>query len=118
MHYPDLIFELKGYPNIRIWKESFQIKAQDHWEYRTFYFEDIKSIRFYDPNDNWWTKLILAMSWRNRMLSEVRPYRYLDVIKHNGGKWRYVTPGAIDPKFFKVFGSLQKRVAEVSEQKQ
>lgn len=56
---PELLYSYKkkGFPIIKIYPTHIEIKAIDHWEFRRFDYSDIKQIKYYDPNNNWYTKL-------------------------------------------------------------
>ena len=96
MDRPLIHFEKKSFPIIKIYDDSFEIKAVDHWEFRAFDYTDIKEIKYYDPNNNWYTKLLLRFSSIATQWAAQDGYRYLKVYKNNNGYWNYILPEKFD----------------------
>lgn len=49
-----IVFEAKGYPIIKVYKDYFEIKAIDYWEFRTFNYSEVKSIEIIDSRKKWY----------------------------------------------------------------
>lgn len=101
-------YKKKGFPIIKIYPTYIEIKAIDYWEFRRFNYSDIKQIKYYDPNNNWYTKLALTFSSLITRIMAEKKYRYLRVIKHNDGYWNYNLPGTIDEELLDVLQEIEK----------
>ena len=74
MENESLLLQEKGYPIIKLYEDRFEIKAIDYWNFRTFRYIDIQEIKHYDPNDNWWTKLYMLISFTAQIFSKNDPW--------------------------------------------
>ena len=45
----DLVFEEKGYPIIKIFKNHFEIKAIDFWNFRRFEYSELTELKIENP---------------------------------------------------------------------
>ncbi len=65
-----LIFEEKRFPSIKVFESHFEIRAIDYWEYRKFNYLEIKNIKHYNPNNNWYMKLYILSSLVAQIFSD------------------------------------------------
>lgn len=97
MNEPLNIFDKKRFPTIRVYSDHLEIKRTDSWTYQSFKYENLKNIRYYDPNDNWYTRILLLFSGIiNQLMAGASKYRYLKILTLTGGSYRYTLPGNID----------------------
>ncbi|WP_027394233.1 hypothetical protein [Aquimarina latercula] len=111
MENESLILEEKGYPIIKMNVDYFEIKAIDYWEFRTFNYSDIKEIKYYDPNNNWWTKIYMLTSLTAQIFSKNDPW-VLKIIKKSGGNWKYKTSPERNSEFNQVIKLLKMKLTE------
>ena len=104
-----LIFDEKGYPIIKVYDNHFEIKAIDYWDFRTFKFTDIKDLKHFDPNNNWWTKLYMLTSLIAQIFSKNDPW-VLKIINKNGGDWTYKTSHKKNSEFNQVIKLLKMKL--------
>lgn len=109
MNNKPLVLEIKGYPIIKAYTGYFEIKAIDYWEYRTFNFSEVKSIEYYNPNNNWWTKIYMLTSLTAQIFSKNDPW-LLKITKKNGGYWTYKTLPKQNIEFNQLVNYLKTRV--------
>ena len=101
-------FKKRTYPTIELYHNSFQIKGRDNLSFRSFDFDEVEKIKYFDPNNNWWSKIILAFNkfsipyWRNDK------YRYLKIYKTNGGTWNYPMPYRIESELVEILKLIEK----------
>ena len=108
----ELVFEKKGFPSIRIYQDHFKIKSIDYWDYRTFYYSDIKDIIHYDPNDNIWSKIFRCGSHMSFLAFHKSDPWVLKIIKVNGGDWKYKTSYKFNHEFRKAIKEIKTRLSE------
>lgn len=104
-----LSIEIKGYPVIKTYTDYFEIKAIDYWEYKVFNFSEVKSIKYYDPNNNWWTKIYILTSLTAQIFSK-NDLWLLKITKKNGGHWTYKTSPERNLEFNQLVNYLKTRV--------
>ncbi|TRZ43977.1 hypothetical protein [Robertkochia solimangrovi] len=97
-------FESPGFPSIQIFEDHFEIKAIDHWEYRTFAYLAVKKIKYFNPNNQWWNRIMITTSF----FANNDPL-ILKIILKNGGDWTYVTSNKYNPDFRKTINQIQSR---------
>lgn len=96
-------------PKIQLYDNSFLIKGIDNLSFRSFDFNDVKEVRYYDPNNNWWTKIYLILATlRNPIYLKAEKYRFLKIYKTNGGTWNYVMPYKVDLEFINILKLIEK----------
>lgn len=103
------IFENKGFPIIKMYKDYFEIKAIDYWDFRTFKYEELKEIELVNPKDKWWNQLDIATSWAGLVFSGNDPVK-LKVIKKNNGEWEYQASSKFSFEFREVIMEINKRI--------
>jgi hypothetical protein len=81
-------FKKNGYPEILINETSFDIKAIDYWEFRSFNFNEVKSIDIINPQSTWYNRLYFVLSLTARIFAKDDPL-LLRIIKKNEGVWEY-----------------------------
>ncbi|MFD2561432.1 hypothetical protein [Aquimarina rubra] len=106
-----LVLEEKGFPVIKIYPDHFEVKAIDYSKYRTFYYSEIKDIKHYDPNNNWWTKLHIMSSLTAQIFSKNDPW-ILKIIKKNGGDWTYKTSPKSNSEFNQTIQLLKMKLQQ------
>ncbi|MCB0372292.1 MAG: hypothetical protein KDD31_04735 [Muricauda sp.] len=105
-----LIFENKGFPTIKIYEDEFQIKDIDYWEFRTFRFSEIKSIKHYNPNNNWLSKIYISTSLAGRVFAKEDPW-ILKIVKENGGEWSYRTSPKHNSSFKNAINIINEHIS-------
>jgi len=106
---PIKIFERKGYPTIKLFDDNFQIKGKDNLSFRSFSFDDVDKVRYYDPNNNWWTKILMTLTkFNNPIYWRDDKYRYLKIYKKNGATWNYPMPYKIDLELIDILKLIEK----------
>jgi hypothetical protein len=106
---PTLQFKQKGFPELKVYTEHFEVKARDHWEFRTFKYSEVKKIRYYDPNNNWWTPIAMVFSRPYMSFYTEKKYYYLRIYKSSGGYWNYITPEFVSPDLIITLRHIEKR---------
>ncbi len=106
-------FKHKNFPFINVYQDYFEIKARDHWEFRSFNFNEVKKIRYYNPNDNWWTPIALVFTNPYMKIFSKKEYFYIRVYKNNGGYWNYITPELIDKDLVIVLKNIEKQSGKI-----
>jgi len=114
MSITNFTFEEKGYPIIKVYKNSFEIKAIDFWDFRKFEYSDLKELKIVNPLDNWWCRLYVNTSWAGRMYAHTDPIT-LKVIKNNGGSWDYKFPNKVQIDFRKIILGINMKIKEVKQ---
>jgi hypothetical protein len=101
-------YKRKGYPLILLFEHSFEIRGKDNAVFRKFNFDEVEKLKFYDPNNNWWTRLLMAVSsFNNPTYLQYKRYRYLKLIKKNGGVWKYRMPISVDKKMIDLLKKIE-----------
>ncbi|CAG5080372.1 hypothetical protein [Parvicella tangerina] len=93
--YP-IIFNKAKFPIIKVYRESFEVKALDYWEFRQFDFNQVKSINYYNPNHLWYNKLFFYNAY-HAAFKNLEP-SIIKVNLMNGENWKYTCPNKIDKK--------------------
>lgn len=114
MPIPDSTFKKKGYPIIKVYKNYFEIKAIDFWEFRKFEYTDLKELKIVNPFNNWWYRLYVSISWEGRLFAHSDPIT-LKVIKNNNGSWDYKFPNKVQVDFRKIILEINTRIIQVKE---
>ncbi|MDY8135463.1 hypothetical protein [Aquimarina sp. 2201CG5-10] len=109
-----LIFESKGYPSIKIYDDYFEIKAIDFSKFRKFNYSNIKKVKHYDPNNNWWTKIYILGSISGHIFADDDPW-VLKIKKKNGGSWEYKTSQKTNSEFNQVIKLIKIKLNKESE---
>lgn len=104
-----LVFEVKGYPSIKVFENHFEIKAIDYWQYRVFKYSEIKKISHYNPNNKWWNKFFILTSPSIQIFSQNDKW-VLKVIKNNGADWSYFTSHEKNSDFNKIIKSIELKI--------
>ncbi len=105
---PIIQFKQKGFPELKVYADYFEVKARDHWEFRTFKFSEVHKIRYYDPNNNWWTRIALLFTNLSRFYIR-KKYYYLRIYKNSGGYWNYITPEFVSLDLITALREIKKR---------
>ncbi len=109
-----LIFELNGYPSIKIYGDFFEIKAIDFSKLRKFNYSSIHKIKHFNPNNNWWTKIYILGSISAQIFANDDPW-ILRIEKKNGGSWDYQTSPKTNSEFNQVIDLIKLKVYKESE---
>ncbi|WP_111879303.1 hypothetical protein [Aequorivita sp. CIP111184] len=109
-------FKQKGFPDLRIYADYFEVKARDHWEFRTFRFSEVQKIRYYDPNNNWWTPIAMVFSRPYMSFYAQKKYYYLRIYKNSGGYWNYITPEFVSLDLITALREVKKRSGNITLQ--
>jgi hypothetical protein len=92
-------FKKKGLPIVRIKEKSFELKAIDYWEFRTFEYDSITRINYSQNIDKWaGGGLTLLRIWLD-------PYEVTIYLK-DGESWKYTTKGKYDKDFAKLIKTM------------
>ena len=102
-------FKQKSFPELKVYADYFEVKARDHWEFRTFKFSEVQKIRYYDPNNNWWTRIALLFSRHYMQFYTQKKYYYLKIYKNTGGYWNYITPEFVSLELISALRAIEKR---------
>ena len=107
---PQDLFKKPGFPEIKLFPDKFEIKDRSHWGFRSFDFSEVSKIKYYNPNKNWWTQLLVRFSSiPTRIAYEQNQYRYLRVYKHSGGYWNYPTKNTLDNDFISILKRIGRK---------
>jgi hypothetical protein len=106
------IFEIKGYPIIKLFETHFEIKAIDYWEYRIFKYSDLKKVTLINPMDKWWNK-INSQNLLSLIFSGDDPF-YLQVSKIKGSGWKYQCSNKTNIEFNKIILEINIRIKKLS----
>lgn len=101
-------FNKKGFPIIRLHEDHFEVKAIDYWEFRSFTYEEVVAIDYYNNKNKWWWPLVASSSIQVAYFSHYEKYR-LKIVKENGGDWTYYAPHYYDESFVNFLEELIKR---------
>lgn len=108
MKEPIIQFKQKDFLELKVYANYFEVKARDHWEFRTFKFDEVQKIRYYDPNNNWWTKIAILFSNLSMLVYAQKKYYYLRIYKNSGGYWNYITPEFVSQDLITVLREIEK----------
>ena len=110
---PVFHFQLKGFPELKVYTDHFEVKARDHWEFRSFKFSEVQKIRYYDPNNNWWTRILILFSNLSMRVYTPKKYYYLRIYTYTGGYWNYITPEFVSRDLITVLQAIEKRIENI-----
>lgn len=102
-------FKKNGFPEILIKKTSFEIKAVDYWEFRSFSFDEVKTIEIINPQNIWYNKLYFVLSLTARIFAKDDPL-ILRVIKKNDGVWDYNFKNEYNSDFRSVIKCINQKL--------
>ena len=102
-------FQEAEYPTIKVFENHFEIKDRDYWEFRSFSYDEVKTILLFNPNKSWWKLLFIATSLSGRIFAHLDPWK-LSVQKKNGGDWTYLTPPKPNTEFRKVVNLIRSKL--------
>lgn len=91
-----------------MYADYFEVKARDHWEFRNFKFSEVQKIRYYDPNNNWWTPIAMLFSRNYMQFYTQKKYYYLRIYKNSGGYWNYITPEFVSFDLITALREIEK----------
>jgi len=103
------IYENKGFPTIKLYENSFEIKAIDYWEFRNFKYSELKELIIVKPKDNWWYRFYAVTSLAGQIFSKDDPNK-LKVINKNNGDWEYQTSNEHNLEFRKIVTKINNRI--------
>lgn len=103
------VFKKNGFPEILIKETSFDIKAVDYWEFRSFNFNEIKSIDIINPQNTWYNKLYFVLSLTARIFAKEDPL-ILRIIKKNNGIWDYNFKNEYNSEFRKAIKIIKEKL--------
>lgn len=107
-----IVFEEKGFPSVKIYETRFEIRAIDYWEFRSFKYAEIKELKYFCPNNNWFNRLYISMSIAGRMFSKNDQW-ILKIVKSDKDVWEYKTSSKPNTEFRKALKIINEKV-EVS----
>lgn len=96
-------FKRSGFPIVRIYDESFEVKAIDFWNFRSFQFDKVKRIEYRKSNSAFWFG-----AFDELLQSIFDPYR-LKIYLKDGSDWTYDTPREHSDDFQKLVEDLRNR---------
>jgi len=111
---PTIQFKQKGFPEINVYADYFEVKARDYWEFRTFKFNEVQKIRYYDPNNNWWTPIAILFTNLYTRVYAQKKYYYLRIYKNSGGYWNYITPEFVSLDLITALREIEKRSGNIT----
>lgn len=100
-------FEQAGFPIIILNEETFDVKAIDFWEFRTFRYNEVKRIKYYKEGEIWMKYFVGGPGW---MHEKFDPF-ILRIKKTNGGYWDYNCPPKKTLEFSAFLNELRERCA-------
>ncbi len=83
-----IVFEEDGHPKLRVYEDHFEVKDVDYWEFRSFTYDEVKSVEFVDPRHYWWNQFIMATSILANLFARKGP-ESIRVKLIKGGDWTY-----------------------------
>ena len=113
---PIIQFKQKDFPELKVYADCFEVKARDHWEFRTFKFSEVQKIRYYDPNNNWWTPIAMLFSRHYMSFYAQKKYYYLRIYKNSGGYWNYITPEFVSLDLITALRKIEKLSGNITLQ--
>ena len=102
-----IVFEEKGYPIIKVYKDYFEIKAIDYWEFRTFNYSEVKSIEIIDSRKKWYFQLYQILFFNARIFAKDEPV-LLRITRKNDGFWDYSAKNEHNSNFNSILKELKK----------
>lgn len=96
-------FKKPGFPIIKLHEDSFEIKAIDFWEFRTFLYSEVIKIKLYKSDSSLFFGPISYLA-----IQEIEPFK-LKIYKENGADWTYEAPAKEDPEFISFINEIKKR---------
>ncbi|MFC4739378.1 hypothetical protein ACFO3U_05170 [Flavobacterium ponti] len=106
-----IVFDVKGYPIMKVYDDYFEIKAIDYWEFRRFNFVDVKSVEILNPNQNWLYKLYVITSLIAQIFSKDEP-NTLKINLKNYGDWKYTISNKRNLEFDRIIKLIRQRIIE------
>lgn len=104
-----MLFEKEHFPIIKAFDNHFEIKAIDHWEFRSFPYERVTSFDYFNPNDKWYNQLLLSTSLFAHICDDIEP-SILRINLTNGGDWEYNCPNKFSIEFFDFLNQLTEKL--------
>ena len=104
-----IYFDKKGYPKIKVYENHFEIKALNHFGFRSFNYSEVKEISHYNPYGKGWKKLYANSSIIGRIFLKDSAW-VLKIIKRNGDTWKYNTPNVWNSEFREVFHLIKSKI--------
>ncbi|MBV2196666.1 MAG: hypothetical protein KUL78_09210 [Flavobacterium sp.] len=105
-----IVFEVKGYPIIKVYDDYFEIKAIDYWEFRTFNYSEIKSIEIIDSRKKWYFQLYQVLFFNARIFAKQEPI-LLRITKRNDGFWDYSAKNEYNSDFNSILKELKIKIS-------
>ena len=105
-----IVFEENGYPIIKVYKDYFEIKAIDYWEFRTFNYSEVKSIEIIDSRKKWYFQLYQILFFNARIFAKDEPV-LLRITRKNDGFWDYSAKNEHNSNFNSILKELKKRIS-------
>ena len=103
-------FKEKGYPEINLYEDFFEIKAFDYWEFRTFNYSEVKTIKIIDSRKKWYFQLYQILFFNALIFAKQEPV-LLRITKKNEGFWDYSAKNEYNSKFNAILQKLKNRIS-------
>jgi len=104
------LYELDGFPSIKVYENHFEIKAIDYSKYRAIKYQEVKEIKFSNPANNSSIQILKKISGTVNNLSRTSPC-ILKIVLNNGGDWEYKTTNKTDIDFHKLLRILRGKLS-------
>ncbi len=98
-------FKEKGYPEINLYEDFFEIKAFDYWEFRTFNYSEVKTIKIIDSRKKWYFQLYQILFFCKTRTC------FIKNSKKNEGFWDYSAKNECNSKFNAILQKLKNRIS-------
>ena len=73
-------------------------------------------MRYYDPNNNWWTRILILFSNLSMRVYAQKKYYYLRIYKNSGGYWNYITPEFVSLDLITALRKIEKLSGNITLQ--
>lgn len=107
---PESSFEQVGYPSIRIYDDRFEFKAVNFWEFRPYYYAELKSLSISHPRDSIWGEIRYGTS--GRIYTDYEDPSILKIVKRSGAKRTYRVHHSPSEEFLALIESINERIAQ------
>ncbi|MGY6648312.1 hypothetical protein [Wenyingzhuangia sp. IMCC45574] len=107
------IFEVKGYPSLKVYEEYFEIRAIDYSLSRKFKYYELKKIVIENIKEKWWYKLYIISSIPGMIYSKDDPIK-LKIINKRNGIWEYKVSPKFNSEFRQFISVINHRIKAVA----
>ena len=108
-----LIFEKENYPVLKLYFDRVKVKDRDYWEFRTFYFQDLKMMKYRSSQTYFNFGLIIEMmSW----LTKDKGPASIKFWKTSGDTWWYELPSVPSEVFFEFYKLMEEELQHWREE--